>query len=118
MAVSYDQSSGPGTYAFYFNNGGSTTVVSGADAFDGDSVTSGVDIGRNPNFDNPFDGEVANAFFYNGILSSSQIASIISNGPSSIPGAQGTSGVPEPAALFLVGSGLAIVGLLRRRKRG
>ncbi|MHB8152767.1 MAG: LamG-like jellyroll fold domain-containing protein [Bacillati bacterium] len=86
LAVSFDQSSSPGRYALYVNDGSRTTVLRGADAFDGNSVTSRVTIGRNPSYDQPFDGEVANAFFYRGILTGAQIKKIIAKGPSAIPG--------------------------------
>ncbi len=87
LAVSYDQSGGAsgGTYAYYVNDGGNTVVLSGNDAFDGDSVTNGVCIGKNPNFDQPFNGYVSNAFFYAGILTKDQIDVIIAKGPSAIP---------------------------------
>ncbi|MGR4064844.1 MAG: LamG-like jellyroll fold domain-containing protein [Vulcanimicrobiaceae bacterium] len=85
FAVSYDQSSGPGTYAYYVNTGGGTTVLSGNDAFDGDSVTTGVTIGKNPNFDQPFQGYVSNAFFYAGLLTKDQIDALVTKGPSAIP---------------------------------
>jgi hypothetical protein len=45
-------------------------------------TSAGVAIGKNPNFDHPFNGYIANAFFYNGILTSSQIDAIIAKGPS------------------------------------
>jgi hypothetical protein len=85
VAVSFDQSSGPGRYAFYVHDGSQTTVLTGNDAFDADSVTAGVTIGRNPKFDQPFKGDIADAFFYNGILTRAQIAKIIALGPSAIP---------------------------------
>jgi len=88
LAASFDQSSGPssGSYTFYVNDGSTTTTLSGADSFDSNSVTSGATIGRNPNFDQPFNGMVADAFFYAGILTREQIAKIIARGPSAIPG--------------------------------
>ncbi len=67
------------------NTGGGTTVLSGNDAFDGDSVTTGVTIGKNPNFDQPFQGYVSNAFFYAGILTKDQIDALVTKGPSAIP---------------------------------
>lgn len=85
-AVSYDQSTLPGTYAFYVNDGSHTTVLHGPAGFDGDSVTKAVTIGRNPNFDQPFNGKIANAFFYRGILTLDQINAIVARGPSMIPG--------------------------------
>jgi hypothetical protein len=85
LAVSYDQSSSPGRYAFYVNDGSRTSVSTGVDAFDSDSVTTGVTIGRNPNFDQPFNGEIANAFFYGGVLTRAQIDKIIALGPAAIP---------------------------------
>lgn len=86
LAVSYDQSASPGTYAFYANDGGQTTVMKGAANFDSDSVTKAVTIGSNPNYDHAFRGAVANAFFYKGILSADQIEQLIAKGPSGIPG--------------------------------
>lgn len=85
VAVSFDQSIAPGHYVLYVNNGTATTTVSGTDHFDADSVTSSVSIGRNPGFDHPFNGDVANAFFYHGILTAAQIATIVAKGPSAIP---------------------------------
>ncbi len=84
-AVTYDQSTLPGTYAFYVNNGSRTTVLKGQANFDSASVTKNVTIGRNPNFDQAFAGDAANVFFYVGILSKAQIAKIIAHGPSRIP---------------------------------
>ncbi len=84
-AVTYDQSTLPGTYAFYVNNGSRTSVLKGQANFDSASVTKNVTIGRNPNFDQPLAGDAANVFFYVGILSKTQIAKIIAHGPSRIP---------------------------------
>ena len=85
-AVSFNQQSKPGKYVFYVNDGTKTTTLTGVDNFDSDSVTKAVTIGKNPNFDQPFKGEVSNAFFYAGILTQAQIAAIITQGPSAIPG--------------------------------
>jgi concanavalin A-like lectin/glucanase superfamily protein len=85
IAISYDQSTQPGKYAFYVNDGSKTTTLAGVDSFDTDSHTDAVDIGRNPSFDSSFSGEAANAFFYAGVLTKSQIASIVARGPSAIP---------------------------------
>jgi concanavalin A-like lectin/glucanase superfamily protein len=86
VAVSYDNAPGPGSYVFYVNDGAKTTVLGGADAFDADSVTTSVTIGANPGFDQAFAGDVANAFFYSGVLTKSQIDAIIARGPKAIPG--------------------------------
>jgi hypothetical protein len=85
IAVSFDQKSTASAYAFYVNNGSKTTTVTGVDNFDADSHTDAVSIGRNPSFDSSFNGEVANAFFYAGILTKQQIAAIVARGPSAIP---------------------------------
>jgi len=87
VAVSFDNTaSGTGNYAFYVNDGTTTTTLTGTDTFDSDSVTTGVTIGRNPNFDQPFKGEIANAFFYDGVLTKAQIEAIVARGPAAIPG--------------------------------
>jgi hypothetical protein len=86
LAVSYDQHSLPGRYTFYVNDGSRTTALSGAAGFDSNSVTGKVTIGHNASFDQPFNGEVADAFFYRGILTKAQIATIIAKGPTAIPG--------------------------------
>lgn len=85
VAVSYNQSSAPGTYAFYVNDGAKTVTLTGPDNFDADSHTDVVSIGRNPSFDSNFNGCVADAFFYKGVLTKQQIAKIIASGPSAIP---------------------------------
>lgn len=84
-AVAYDQTGSNGTYAFYVNDGSRTFILSGQTHFDSNSVTKNVTIGRNPNFDQPFDGEAAKVFFYVGILSKKQIEKIVAHGPSRIP---------------------------------
>jgi hypothetical protein len=85
VAVSFDQKSAANPYVFYVNNGSKTVTVTGVDHFDTDSHTDAVSIGRNPSFDSSFNGEVAGAFFYAGILTKQQIAAIIARGPSAIP---------------------------------
>ena len=85
IAVSFDQRSAANPYAFYVNDGSKTITVSGVDHFDADSHTDGVSFGRNPSFDSSFNGELANTFFYAGILTKEQIAAIIARGPSAIP---------------------------------
>lgn len=86
LAISFNQLSGPGRYAFYVDDGSGMQVLTGTDGFDSDSVTTGVTIGRNPKFDQPFHGEIADAFFYRGILTRAQIEKIIAKGPSALPG--------------------------------
>ncbi len=85
VAVSYNNAKGPGSYVLYVNDGAKTTTLAGADQFDSDSVTKSVTIGSNPDFDQAFHGEMANAFFYNGILTKTQIDAIIARGPKVIP---------------------------------
>jgi hypothetical protein len=85
MAVSFNQSTLPGKYALYVNNSTGLHVLRGSDNFDTNSITTAVTIGRNPNFDHPYAGDAANVFFYNGILTQTQIANIAANGPSAIP---------------------------------
>ena len=84
-AVTYDQSTLPGKYAFYVRHGKKMKVLRGADNFDGDSITTSVTIGSNPNFDEPFAGDAANVFFYVGILTKKQMKDIAAHGPSHIP---------------------------------
>ncbi len=67
------------------NDGKETTTLKGKANFDDDSITTGVTIGRNPTFDQPFTGDAANVFFYRGTLSTKQIAHIVAHGPSAIP---------------------------------
>jgi hypothetical protein len=85
VAVTYDQSTMPGTYALYVNDGRQTYVIRGAADFDSSSHIDKVTIGRNPSFDHPFAGKAANVFFYVGILTNRQIANIVAHGPSRIP---------------------------------
>jgi len=85
VAVSFNQAVLPGHYVLYVHSGSTTTTVSGTDHFDGNSVTTRVTIGKNPNFDHPFKGQAANVFFEHLILTPTQIANIIAHGPSALP---------------------------------
>ncbi|HLI94519.1 MAG TPA: LamG-like jellyroll fold domain-containing protein [Candidatus Baltobacteraceae bacterium] len=84
-AVAFNQATLPGKFSFYVHNAAGLQIIRGADNFDTSSVKTGVDIGRNPSFDQPFDGLAANVFFYDGILTQTQIQNIIAKGPSAIP---------------------------------
>ena len=107
IAASYDQS----TQSYLFDVNG--TFVSGTTAFDTNSVTSGLTFGRNPNFDSPFGGQMADAFVFNQALTQAQLDNIQANGPSAI---LGTTAVPEPASLVLLSAGLIIAGAIRRKR--
>lgn len=85
MTITYDQSTLPGTYAFYVHHGNRMTILKGAANFDIDSISTAVTIGRDPTWDSPFAGQAANVFFYNGVLTKTQIAAIAKHGPKAIP---------------------------------
>ena len=82
VAVSYDNTAQ--TYIFQVGN----SQVTGTTAFDGNGVEGTTYIGINPNFDFEFNGEVADAFFYNTALSASQLNAIAQGGPNAILGLQ------------------------------
>ena len=107
IAASYDQS----TQSYLFDVNG--TFVSGTTAFDTNSVTSGLTFGRNPNFDSPFGGQMADAFVFNQALTQAELNHIQANGPSAI---LDTTAVPEPASLVLLSGGLFIFGTIRHRR--
>jgi len=90
-----------------------TNQVTGATSFDNGGVENVTYIGINPNFDFEFQGEIADAFFYNTALTASQLANIGSNGPSAIVGA---SGVPEPSSGALFGIGVLSLATLALRR--
>jgi hypothetical protein len=115
LAVRYNQTAN--SYAFNVNG----SQIAGTTNFDNTNVTTGTTIGRNPNFDSPFGGEMADAFVFNQVLTDQQIANIQANGPSAIlalggsPTPAGT--VPEPGTSLLVSGGLLIaVGMIRRKR--
>src|SRR5260370_22390932 len=83
VAISYNNSGGNnGTYIYQVGG----TQFTGSTAFDGGSVAGTTYLGINPNFDSEFQGEIADAFFYNTALTSGQLNNIQQNGPSAIVG--------------------------------
>jgi hypothetical protein len=83
VAVRYDQTTG----AMSLDVNG--TITNGSTNF-GATAVKGLVIGRNPNFDSPFDGLIDNVFVFNQYLTDAQLASIQA----------GTAGLflPGPAA--------------------
>jgi hypothetical protein len=74
-------------------------------------------IGRNPGFVEFFSGKIDNVFFFNQILTDTQISDIRGGGAEAILryAAVQPTGVPEPSTFVLAGLGLVAAGFLRRR---
>ena len=88
--------------------------ITGIDDTDGDLThTNQLRIGKNPFFDQFFDGAIDNAFVFDEALSDSEINNIRLNGSSAILG--GSTAVPEPNLALVIGSALATLALRRRR---
>jgi hypothetical protein len=102
VAVSYSQS----THSMILDvNGNIITAITNFDS----TETTNVTIGRNPNFDTPFDGQMDNVFLSNDALTAQQLENIREFG---FP-----SAAPEPASLSLALIGLAGVAIYTRRRR-
>jgi hypothetical protein len=109
LAVSYNQT----TNSLVFDSNG--TQVSGSTSFGSQTVTN-TTIGRNPNFDTPFVGQMSSVFVYNTALDFTQLEQIRSGGPSFFSPSNPTPGVPEPGTMALLGTGLIGVAMAARRR--
>jgi|MudIll2142460700_1097286.scaffolds.fasta_scaffold225297_1 hypothetical protein len=78
----------------------------------GSSARTITTIGRNPGYDSPFVGAIDNVFFFNEVLSDSQVNAIRVGGANAI---LSTAAVPEPGTVVLFGIGLAALMAFRRR---
>jgi hypothetical protein len=109
VAASYNNSGGNnGSYIFQVG----ANQFTGSTSFDGNSVAGTTYLGINPNFDLQFQGEIADAFFYNTALTASQLTAIEEGGPSAILG----TSTPEPASFSLLGVGLFLLTAAARRR--
>ena len=68
-------------------------------------------LGRNPGYDDPFDGQADNIFVFDEALSDERIAAI------RLGGAAAIMPVPEPATWASLALGLALIGGLARRRQ-
>jgi hypothetical protein len=75
-----------------------------------DGLTS-TTIGRNPTFDNPFDGQIDATFFFNRYLTDAEISQIRTQGEAAFVV------VPEPTAIVAVTTGLVGLAGVSRRQR-
>ncbi|HKE28545.1 MAG TPA: hypothetical protein VKB88_39615 [Bryobacteraceae bacterium] len=104
VGVSY---SGGASGSYIFQVG--AKQFTGSTNFDNGGVENVTDIGINPDFDSEFQGEIADAFFFNNALNATQLSNIEANGPSVIVG---SSSVPEPSVAILCGAGLLLLGAI------
>jgi hypothetical protein len=69
-------------------------------------------VGRNPNFDTPFDGRMDNVFFANEVLTEAQIADIYARGETAL--VPNIAAVPAPPAIVLFAVGFLGLAASRR----
>ncbi|GAB4451821.1 MAG: hypothetical protein OHK0029_01700 [Armatimonadaceae bacterium] len=109
LALRHNQTTGD--WAFDVND--TRLILSGVTFGTGESVLT---IGRNPNFDSPFDGRIDNVFVFNEYLTDSQIDTIRTGGSEAIL-SFASSNAPEPATfgLLLMGAVPFVVKRIRNR---
>jgi len=101
-------STGSGLLTFYVGN----QTFNGIQTSFGPTTWLTTSLGSNPSFAEYWDGQMDDAFVFNGALDPTQMQTLIANGP-------GAFVVPEPSTLLLTSlpaTGILLVTYLRRKK--
>lgn len=117
VAAVYDQADT--TVTLYVDDGSGLVTKTSTDYYPSVGQTGSLDaaVGRNLNFDNPFNGDMDNVFFVGSALTTPEIQTIESEGQTAFIPSRGAA-APEPGSFALGLTGvLSVTGFAVRRRR-